>query len=179
MPAVLRAGCLASAFALSAGGAAAQDDGLLSSLLRDHCLPWVTEGIAPVGTATVEIIAPETLVLFSGREQDATLFAARIDGGRFEAIWGRTADAATPATRLCSINAAPGDAFAIPGDLLVSQVTAALEGTGLVADKAAPDPLPGTLGWSRPGDAPQSGLRLVLVAWDGFVTAAIMADDRP
>lgn len=127
------------------GAAAAQDGDLLTSLRRDACLPWVTGGIAPEGHGRVEIVAPAALVLISARERANARVAARIDGGRFEAVWAVTGDASPPATHFCSIGAAPGDAFAIAGDVLVPQVTGALAGRGLVADKTRPDLRPGIL----------------------------------
>ncbi|MDR5653443.1 hypothetical protein [Ruixingdingia sedimenti] len=149
---------------------------LLHGLLRDHCLPWVTDAVTPFADVG-QPVSPAEMMLIDDPMRKWSIGARRIADGRFEAAWGATTDSWVP-SRLCLITAAETDGFAVPPGSLVTGLTEALAGTGLKPENPAPVDGPTVIGWVRDGDLPYTGLRLVIVAAPGRILSAQMVDDQ-
>ncbi len=155
------------------------DDALLLAVLQDVCIPYAQADRLPDPALVTPIPLSDLIVTTGGPARDA-VGAARMADGRFELVWGQTMGNAAP-SRYCiatPLSVAPAPVgFAVRPDGFVAWVTAELAGLGLVADRDAVDDVLGTVSWTRPGDGPQTGLRISMVAHRGLVTFVLVADD--
>lgn len=152
------------------------DDDRLTEALRDHCLPYVTDGTAPF---TDLGRAPGVYDNLDLRDSTTDGGARLIYDNRFTAQWG-IVTGAERTSRICEVRPIHGQGaspfFAVDSTGFVARYTDVL---GLVPEDDSLTTGPRTFGWYDTPGTLDRGLRVVMVAAPGQVSSVVVLNDLP